>query len=641
MKIKLYPPQKKKIKSNGFLFRVSIVSYFLFFTVLDAFAATSFISTNATICKNSNVTFSVNRLALSSNTNLPAPFEAIRMYLHNGTSFVLIPANDPIFTLLTDNNGNTFKEEFRVNMTNDPTFIGIKIIRIECVDNAGNVAVMDITLTVGDCQTYTMDYGDAPDASVGTGVGNYNTTAADNGAGHIISPLLFIGNVAPDSDPGNLQKAGAMIDDISNTGAIDDEEGVTIFPGLYTLATSYSLTVTVTNNTNTDATLSGWIDFNKNGVFELNERVQAVIAPGATSATLTWTGIAGLTSGDTYARFRIATDLLQVEDATGIAGSGEVEDYKVIIKPSYTVCGNVFLDLNGLIDNLVSGEGTNGDDRIYAILVNSSGNVVADTLVATNGTYCFTNVIPQTYSVILSTTPGTINSPAPSPSLPPIWRFSGENIGATPGNDGQTDGILHFTVSNSNINEVNFGVQSPAIIGLPLKLSHFSATQQNCTAYLKWETVQEINSARFDVELSTDGGRSFTIITNIAAAGNSDNLRRYEYSHPLMPGLNIFRLSMVDIDGTSKYSSVVFLKCGTETRISVFPNPATTNINVVGMSTGKKEVSIASINGSILGVYETTTSYISINTANLPAGIYILKIKDPMNVVTNYKFIKQ
>lgn len=640
MKKNLYPLLRPaKCKFCSYL-RMAITPFLLFFTLSDTSASTSFFSTYATICQNSNVTFSVNNLALSSNTNVPAPFEAIKMYLHNGTSYVLLPATGSVYSLITDNNGNGFKEEFRVNMNNDPLFIGVKFLRIELVDGAGNVAIMNLTLTVGNCQTYMMDYGDAPDATPGTGIGNYNTTATDNGPAHLISQNLFIGTIAPDADPGDLQKDGALTDDISNTGSVDDEDGVTIMNDLYIHTTTYSVTVAVTNNSGSAATLSGWIDFNKNGIFEESERMQSSVPDGATTATLTWTGIAGLSAGPTYARFRIASNPLEVANPTGIAGSGEIEDYLITIKPSYTVCGTVFIDVNGLTDNTVNGMGTNANNTIYAVLVNSNGNTAAYTSVEANGTYCFYGVVPQNYSVILSTTQAVINAPAPSPSLPPLWQFSGENIGTGPGNDGLINGTLHFVVSNSNITDVNFGVQSPAEIGLAISLSRFYAVQQQCKANLKWETLQESNSDKFEIEQSTDGGISFSTIGIIAAAGSSNDIIKYEFLSPLKPGINGFRLKMVDIGGTFKYSTLVLLKCDSKTQITVFPNPVTSQINIVGLPDDIKSVSIVSIHGTNLGLYKTTAGSISINTSALPSGTYILRIEGAFGLISNYKFIK-
>ena len=68
------------------------------------------------------------------------------------------------------------------------------------------------------------DFGDAPDATPGTGPGNYNTRAADNGPRHMIVPGLRMG-ASVDGDNGLLQNVAANADDV-NAALPDDEDGL-------------------------------------------------------------------------------------------------------------------------------------------------------------------------------------------------------------------------------------------------------------------------------------------------------------------------------------------------------------------------------------------------------------------------------
>ena len=229
--------------------------------------------------------------------------------------------------------GDTYAR-FRIN--NDPLttsdFIGGK--------RNGEVEDYGLTITSG---ATTYDWGDAPDGSVGVAAGNYNTTSADNGAAHIRNASLRLGINAPDLDNGLLQNVAADADDTSNTGVADDEDGVTLPNTLTTASTSYTATVNVTNTIGTPATLIGWIDFNKNGLFEATEAQTTSNVPTPpftvndnttnTNYTLTWSGLSGLTQGQTYARFRISNGVLTPSTPNAIIGRGEVEDYVVNINP--------------------------------------------------------------------------------------------------------------------------------------------------------------------------------------------------------------------------------------------------------------------------------------------------------------------
>jgi Ca2+-binding RTX toxin-like protein len=172
------------------------------------------------------------------------------------------------------------------------------------------------------------DFGDAPDTGAGTGSGNYQTTAADGGPSHAGSAgfgLRLGANV--DGDDGTLQNATANADDVAGQ---DDEDGVLNLLELQgTIGAVPTITLLVNNTTGSEATLSGWIDYNQDGVFDnATERAQATVPTGTIDArvTLTFPAIPSDSAGTTYARFRLSTDAAG-QNSTGAASDGEVEDY--------------------------------------------------------------------------------------------------------------------------------------------------------------------------------------------------------------------------------------------------------------------------------------------------------------------------
>ena len=228
--------------------------------------------------------------------------------------------------------GDTYAR-FRIN--NDP------LTTSDFIGGKRNGEVEDYSLTITSNAT-TYDWGDAPDTAAGTGIGNYNTIQTDNGAAHILNASLKLGTNAPDLDTGLLQNGTATADDGNGT---DDEDGVTLLNTLTTASTTYSASVNVTNTVGTPATLVGWIDFNRNGVFEATEAQSTTVADNTTggTVTLTWSGTSapnlltaappGNNSGNTYARFRISNGALTTSTPTAILGRGEVEDYAITINP--------------------------------------------------------------------------------------------------------------------------------------------------------------------------------------------------------------------------------------------------------------------------------------------------------------------
>jgi len=188
------------------------------------------------------------------------------------------------------------------------------------------------------------DFGDAPES--------YHTDRADDGPMHLLSPRLMLGTTESSEDEARGDKDAAS----------DDDDGLTTVPHLATNAAAYHLKVTVTNRLSSPAVLAGWLDGNGDGSFERSERVVTTVPPGATSATLGWTGLHGIKGKATYLRLRIyahppgqrtaasrpatsvqhatrhalAVSAVRLDDdclPVGYGGIGEVEDYRVLIDP--------------------------------------------------------------------------------------------------------------------------------------------------------------------------------------------------------------------------------------------------------------------------------------------------------------------
>jgi hypothetical protein len=119
-------------------------------------------------------------------------------------------------------------------------------------------------------------------------------------------------------------------DDIDD---IDDEDGVT-FPDSITPGSTISVTVRRLNSTLLPAYLNAWIDFNGNGSLnDLGENVivSDIALAGTNDASKTFNILVPFTAtpGVSGARFRFTNTLLP--GPTGDSGSGEVEDYAIVV----------------------------------------------------------------------------------------------------------------------------------------------------------------------------------------------------------------------------------------------------------------------------------------------------------------------
>ncbi|RQO31136.1 hypothetical protein DBR32_10560 [Taibaiella sp. KBW10] len=130
-----------------------------------------------------------------------------------------------------------------------------------------------------------------------------------------------------------------------------------------------------------------------------------------------------------------------------------------------SISGNVFHDVNGLVDNTVNASGTAGQfaaNSLYVVRVNPTNNQVIDAKpIAAGGAYSFGTVSPGTYNLYVSTTNPSAGTSFTTATFPPTYIATGENLGAGAGNDRLVDGKLIVTIGSQNVTNANFGLQIP------------------------------------------------------------------------------------------------------------------------------------------------------------------------------------
>jgi uncharacterized protein (DUF1501 family) len=117
---------------------------------------------------------------------------------------------------------------------------------------------------------------------------------------------------------------------------------------------------------------------------------------------------------------------------------------------------------------------------------------------------------------------------------------------------------------------------------IPIEMSKFTVEKANAVeAHLEWTTLNESNTATFDIERSTDG-KKFTKVGEVKAAGHAHTALRYDFLDKNLP-LSIsrifyYRLKVNDLDGTStltEVKSVAFDLKASKLVADISPNPST------------------------------------------------------------------
>lgn len=176
-------------------------------------------------------------------------------------------------------------------------------------------------------------------------------------------------------------------------------------------------------------------------------------------------------------------------------------------------------------------------------------------------------------------------------------------------------------------------------ISLPLSLISFTGQKQNQNVLLQWQTENEVNTSKFEVERSTDG-RAFEKIGIVTAANiNGRNIYSFTDNEAWSSEYRLYKLKTIDIDGKFKYSNIIKLSNKKVNRLALFPNPAKDVITISSVS-GKGEIKLFNIEGKeLMKLFVTGQSQI-LDISLLAKGIYIIEVSDK-NSMQHSSFVKQ
>ncbi len=162
---------------------------------------------------------------------------------------------------------------------------------------------------------------------------------------------------------------------------------------------------------------------------------------------------------------------------------------------------------------------------------------------------------------------------------------------------------------------------------LPIKMNSFYATRVGTQVNLSWSTEVEINAKEFVIERKTTG--DFEAVSVIAATNKTEG-SKYAFSDRNMEaGISQYRIKMVDLDGTFRYSEIRAVKgAGTKGDFTVFPNPSygNTNLNITDVSENT-EIHVYDNSGRMVRkISNINKTNISID--DLQKGMYMIRMVD-------------
>ena len=191
-----------------------------------------------------------------------------------------------------------------------------------------------------------------------------------------------------------------------------------------------------------------------------------------------------------------------------------------------------------------------------------------------------------------------------------------------------------FTVFDDfSLNNVD---QSP----LPVNFITITAKKNENSVDVKWAVADEINVDHYEVEKSTDG-RNFKTIGSVYAGKKNV----YSFTDGQMSnGAVLYRVKNVDIDGRSKYSTIVRINLNKTIVLKAFPTPANNQVTIeYPLQATKGKVSLATIDGRTIKMMDAAqgSTQTSINLSGLNSGMYIIRFDDGAGKTETMKVVKQ
>lgn len=169
-----------------------------------------------------------------------------------------------------------------------------------------------------------------------------------------------------------------------------------------------------------------------------------------------------------------------------------------------------------------------------------------------------------------------------------------------------------------------------ASVALPLGLLSFDVKQNNGNVFLNWNTINEANFVRFQIERSADG-KSFAALGNVTA----DKSGTYSFiDNAPLSGNNFYRLAMFSKNGDVEYSDVknTVVKIKQQANRLIYPNPVRDVLYAEIQDAGIWQIQITDFTGRVVAAAKLSATSNSLSLGHLKSGVYFYKA---VNTETN------
>ena len=206
-----------------------------------------------------------------------------------------------------------------------------------------------------------------------------------------------------------------------------------------------------------------------------------------------------------------------------------------------------------------------------------------------------------------------------------------------------TTAIANSASNTLNIATATFGSFGPFAVGklgdiLPVKIANLNATTNNNSVAISFDALNETNIEKYNIERSSNG-TNFTTVGSLSAFNNSSE-RTYHFTDVnVATGTYLYRIAIVDKNGKISYSTLLKVAIQTKITLNVYPNPASNEIVVSGISKGST-IQIIDASGKVVSTKVVSNQSQTVDISRLSKGVFFVRVSNDNGTINNTSFIK-
>ena len=186
---------------------------------------------------------------------------------------------------------------------------------------------------------------------------------------------------------------------------------------------------------------------------------------------------------------------------------------------------------------------------------------------------------------------------------------------------------------------------------LPIDLVSFEGKCKNNETELEFVVASQVNNDYFSIHRS-ENATDWNLVGEIKGVGNTSTQMTYKWidNNPVS-GINYYRLSQTDYDGTSEMFSPIAVMCENTPvdGYSVYPNPANSVLNIdldLDHYQGDDvSIEVIDINGIIILLQQVQLNrgynHLEIDLSETPSGVYMINFVGTRDYIKESRIIKQ